>query len=231
MYKTITLILILFSITSISKAQSIQQNTAWLFLMNTTKFNTKWGSHFDLQVRSSDKLKNVRSLLIRPGITYYINSANNVTLGYLYTNTFSPITETITENRMWEQFIHTHKIKTVGLTHRFRLEQRLIERINADDLFAQRLRYFLRVLVPLKKDAKIFEKGFFGAVQNEVFLNIQNKGELNNSLFDQNRAYLALGYRAQKSVDLEVGYMNQTLKGLSTNTNNNILQVAIYTRF
>ncbi|MEJ7557158.1 MAG: DUF2490 domain-containing protein [Pedobacter sp.] len=231
MSKILAILFILFVCNSTLKSQTVHQNTGWLFLMNSTKFNDKWGAHFDLQVRSSDEFQSVRNLLIRPGVTYFFNSSNNLTLGYLFTQTYTPGATPITENRAWEQFIHTHKIKSVNVSHRFRLEQRFIEKIAADDVFAQRLRYFVRFLIPLKRDAKVFEKGFFGAVQNEVFFNIQNKDVINNNLFDQNRAYLALGYRLQKKIDIEAGYMNQAVKGLSGHTNNNILQVAVYTRF
>jgi hypothetical protein len=230
--RRITLLFFLISFfCSTLLAQSVHQNTGWLFLMNSTKFNDKWGAHFDLQLRSSDEYKNLRNLLIRPGLTYHFNSTNNLTLGYLFTQTYTPGAESITENRVWEQFIHTHKIKSVAVTHRLRLEQRFIEKIAADDVFAQRLRYFFRFLIPLKKDAQAFEKGLFAAVQNEVFLNIQNKENINNDLFDQNRIYLALGYRLQKKIDFEVGYMNQAIKGLIGHTNNNVLQIAVYTRF
>lgn len=231
MRKTTILFLFLFAFNNLLKAQTVHQNTGWLFLMNTSKFSDKWGAHFDLQIRSSDEFKNVRNLLVRPGVTYYFNGSNNLTVGYLFTQTYTPGIESITENRAWEQFIHTHKIQRVNVSHRFRLEQRFIEKIAADDVFAQRLRYFVRFLIPLKKEAQAFEKGFFAAVQNEVFLNIQNKDVTNNSFFDQNRAYVALGYRLQKKIDLEIGYMNQAVKNFSGHTNNNILQVALYTRF
>jgi hypothetical protein len=231
MYKTISILFLLLVFNNTLKSQTVHQNTGWLFLMNSTKLNDKWGAHFDLLVRSSDEFQNVRNLLIRPGLTYFFNGSNNLTLGYLFTQTYTPGAESITENRAWEQFIHTHKIKSINVSHRFRLEQRFIEKIAGDDVFAQRLRYFVRFLIPFQKNAKVFEKGLFAAVQNEVFFNVQNKDVVNNTFFDQNRAYLALGYRLQKRIDIEAGYMNQAVKGLSGHTNNNILQVAVYTRF
>lgn len=215
----------------VAKAQTIHQNTGWLFLMNSTKLNEKWGVHFDAQLRSSNDWEHVRNLLIRPGVTYYFNKNNDLTLGYLFTQTYTPGAETITENRAWEQYIHRHKISTVNVSHRLRLEQRFIEKIATDDAFAQRFRYFVRFLIPLKKEVQTFEKGFFAAIQNEVFLNIQNKDKVNGSFFDQNRAYVAGGYRLSKKLDVELGYMNQAVKGTTNNTNNNVLQVAVYTRF
>jgi len=50
-------------------------------------------------------------------------------------------------------------------------------------------------------------------------------------LFDQNRAYLAVGYRFSKAFDVEAGYLNQTINSASNNIMNNVAQLALYTRF
>jgi hypothetical protein len=218
-----------------SSAQTTKQHSGWLFLMNSTRINQNWGVHFDLQLRSQDGWDGVRNILVRPGLTYFFDKRNDVTLGYLFTQTDLDLDgiadNTLTEHRIWQQYIHKHKISKVNVSHRFRLEQRFIEKQGGDHAFAQRLRYFARFLLPLKKEIEDFERGLFAAVQNEVFLNIQHKSELNGHVFDQNRAYGALGYRFSKQVDLEAGYMNQFSKGAVKNTLNNIVQVAFYTRF
>lgn len=235
------LLLAIFSFTALLlQAQTVTQNTGWLLFLNSTKFNEKWGLHFDFQLRSQNNWDGVRNVLVRPGITYYINKSSNATLGYLYTPTFlqnnsvvggvSP-KSTLTEHRIWQQYIYSHQPwKGAALSHRFRLEQRFIER-QTDDLFAQRFRYFFRLVQPLQKQEGAFTKGVFAALQNELFFNIQNKDQLNGSLFDQNRAYLAIGYRVSKSFDIEAGYLNQAVKGASANTVNNVVQLALYTRF
>jgi len=222
--------------TSVVFAQTNQQSSGWLFLMNNTKINDKWGVYFDAQFRSQDKWDGIRNVLLRPGLTYFVNGSADVTLGYLYTNTFTRLIgaadNTLTEHRVWEQFIYRHKIGRVNFSHRLRLEQRFMERYGAGDLFAQRFRYFIRGLLPLTgAEGQSFEKGVFAALQNEIFLNVQHKSELNGHVFDQNRAYGAIGYRFGKQLDVEAGYMNQALKGLSDNTVNNIVQLAVYTRF
>ena len=235
MQKYLLVIIALFAMNFKTLAQTVVQNSGWLFLMNTTKFNDKWGMHFDFQVRSQDEWNGVRNLLIRPGITYYLNKNSDVTLGYLLTPTYNKPAGLpsfiLNENRIWEQYIYKHKISAVNISHRFRLEQRFIGRNSADDLFSQRARYFVRFIVPLKKGEETFNEGFFAALQNEVFLNIQNKNQLNRSVFDQNRAYAAAGYRFSKKADLEAGYMNQSVNGLTNNTSNHIIQLALYTRF
>jgi hypothetical protein len=231
----ITSMLLLFSCSFAVQAQTDHQNTGWFMFVNSTKINKKWATHLDLQYRSSDNWAHKKNVMFRPGLTYLISNKHEVTLGYLlnesYTYPAAAADYSLTEHRIWEQYIFKHKIKTVAATHRFRMEQRFIGRYNADELFSQRFRYFFRFLVPLQKEAQAFEKGIFVALQNEVFLNLQNKQELNNNFFDQNRAYAALGYRVNKKFDVEVGYMNQAVKGLSRNTSNDIIQLALYTRF
>ena len=172
--------------------------------------------------------------MLRPGITYFFDAKNSATLGYAYIVSYNRLPEpsknTLTENRIWEQYIYAVKLGQVSLQNRFRLEQRFIER-QTDNVFSQRLRYFVRAIIPLSKQKSSFNTGFYAAVQNEIFLNIQNKEDINNSFFDQNRIYGAIGYRFNPKVDLEAGYMNQYVNGMTTDVSNNIIQMALYTRF
>jgi len=234
MKKILLLATICFMALGKLSAQTQYQNTGWFFFLNNTKFNKHWGLQFDVQVRSADDWKYVRNTLVRPAIQYFINDKNNVALGYLWQTTDMHLIGTtknvFNEHRIFEQYIYTHKLSSVFASHRFRVEQRFIERTN-EDVFSQRFRYFFRLIQPLQKIESGFTKGPFVALQNEVFLNLQNKDKINGSTFDQNRAYLAAGYRFSKKFDLEAGYMNQAVKNTANHTNNNIIQLAVYTRF
>ncbi|KLT65016.1 DUF2490 domain-containing protein [Pedobacter sp. BMA] len=234
MKKLLLLALISFMASASIMAQTQYQNSGWFMFLNNTKFNKKWGLQFDFQARSADDWKYVRNTLVRPAVQYFINDQHNVALGYLWQatqsqsviagNTFQH------EHRIFEQYIYTHKLSSIFASQRLRVEQRFIGRAG-EDVFSQRFRYFFRLIQPLKKTEAAFVSGPFIALQNEVFLNIQNNDKINNSVFDQNRAYLALGYRFSKKFDLEAGYMNQAQKNISGHTNNNIIQLAVYTRF
>jgi len=214
-------------------SQTSHQNSGWLFLMNTTKINQKWGTHLDVQFRSADNWEQLRHFMFRPGVTYYINDKNDVTLGYLlndtYTNLDGASDNRMTEHRIWQQYITKHKIGTAAFAHRFRTEQRFIERRGESNLFAQRFRYFIRAIIPVKSGQQQFEKGAFVALQNEAFIHLQNEDAA--KVFDQNRAYAAVGYRFGKKFDLEAGYLNQTLTGANRYTMNHVAQLALYTRF
>ena len=138
-----------------------------------------------------------------------------------------------------------HHLPVATLTHRLRLEQRFLPKHHAEGnalvqnghRYAGRIRYFARTVLPLSRQqpgdaaAVPFTKGFFAAVQNEIFFNIGNASAVNGKVFDQNRAYVAAGYRCNRQFDMEIGYMNQYISGAAGNsTNNHILQVATYIR-
>lgn len=218
-------------------AQTSNQTTGWLFLMNNNKLSKKWGTHLDVQLRTADQFNHLKNFMFRPGLTYFLNDRSDLTLGYLLNQTYLPQAGAsdlqLTEHRIWQQYIYKHKIKAVNVSHRFRLEQRFIEQPDGTDLFAQRMRYFVRFLLPLAKQQpqQSFQKGAFVALQNELMFNVQDKENINGHFFDQNRAYLAGGYRFSKQLDLEAGYMNQAVKLRNGQSINHIIQLALYTRF
>ena len=201
------------------KAQNINQHSAWAAFIYSQKISPKTGLHFDFQLRSADEVAYVRNILIRPGFTYFIDDTKNATLGYALILTNQPgENNNLAESRIWEQFIYNQKIGKIPIAHRFRLEQRFIDQNIGNHLFSQRLRYFFRSVIPLEKQkSEVFSNGLFVSLQNEVFLNLQNKDKINNNYFDQNRAYTSLGYRLSKKADVELGYLNQYIKGRQAN--------------
>ena len=66
--------------------------------------------------------------------------------------------------------------------------------------------------------------------QNEVFVNLTGRSDLNGQWFDQNRAYVAFGRRLSAKLDFVVGYLNQFINGRSSDTLNHVIQFALYTR-
>ncbi|MBB5397527.1 DUF2490 domain-containing protein [Mucilaginibacter sp. AK015] len=216
-----------------------QQNrfSGWAALFHTQKFSDKWGMSFDAQFRSANHYDYLQNVLLRPSVNYYFDNNKMAALGYAYISannhlptgakTFRP------ESRIWQQLIINTKIsKAATLQHRLRLEQRFLGNTTnkTDHYFAQRVRYFARAVVPLKK-AETFTKGPFVGLQNEVMVNVQNNHKVNNHFFDQNRAYAAVGYRVHKKADVEVGYLNQFVQQTAGTYFNHVLQAAIYTRF
>jgi hypothetical protein len=179
----------------------------------------------------ADDVKYLRNFLFRPAAIYTIDKKNNIGLGYALFDSNGPAPSvTLAENRIYQQFTHTEAIKAVAITNRFRLEQRFVEKSPTNTDFSQRFRYFLRAVIPLAKQESTFKKGIYAAVQDEIFINVQNKDLVNGSMFDQNRAYGAIGHRFNTKVDAEIGYMNLFQKRSSTDLRNNVVQLAFYLR-
>jgi hypothetical protein len=216
----------------VSRADTVQQHSGWAAWFNSDRLNDRWGYVTDVQLRSGDDLKEAQNLLVRPGLTYFFDGQNNATLGYALVATLNNPGDNLIEHRIWQQYIHTQTWSRAAVTHRFRLEQRFVEQQNTGDrLFSQRLRYFFRSVVPLKGDKASFTEGPFFAFQNELFLNVQHEDHVNGKLFDQNRLFLAGGYRLSSRYDLELGYLNQSINGRVNDTVNHIVQVGLYSRF
>jgi len=236
--KNIFLFLALFLYAQQTSAQT--QSSGWLATFNTFKTGKKTSIHSDIQWRSGDEFKFTQTLLLRAGLNYHLNKNATITAGYAFIHNYrnmGGVDGYVPEHRIWEQFIYSHKLCKVNISHRFRLEQRFLSRTVVDNnelkndgsLYANRFRYFIRNILPLNNQPT-FTKGMFAALQNEVFLNFGNKENVNGKTFDQNRLYGALGYRFSKKFDLEAGYMNQYINGRTNDVSNHIVQVATYIR-
>jgi len=207
------------------------QNTGWFFLTHTQKVSDKFDVLADVQLRSADRFDFTQTLLLRGALSYNIKK-HAVALGYAYKGdwthedgerTYSP------ENRIYQQYLYDFKAGKVELNARFRLEQRFVKEDGEVD-FSQRARAFLSAQIPLVADTG-FTKGLYTGIQNELFFNVQNKDKVNNSVFDQNRSFVSLGYRFSKKIDTEFGYMYWYQKEMDKNTKTNVWQLMITTKF
>jgi hypothetical protein len=221
----------------------ISQTTfnGWFAANNIFKVNEKFSVHLDMQLRSTDQLEHVNTFIFRPGLNWHFRKNMIATVGYGYFHSRrvkSGISGYVPEQRIWQQLIVNHAAGFVTIQHRFRLEQRFMGKYHADNgelktegnTFANRFRYLSRAMIPFN-GSKPFVKGVYGALQDELFLNIGDKSAVNGKLFDQNRFYLALGYRLTAKFDLEAGYMNQYVLGSGDHVNRaHIAQLATYLR-
>lgn len=173
----------------------------WLIYIGNKKINTKWNIHNEVQFRNYNAISDLEQLLLRTGIGHSFNeNKNNILFGYGYIISQNYIDNsqeklTINEHRIFQQFTSKQKIGMVKLNHRYRFEQRFVEKN-----FKMRFRYFLGINIPLSK--KEMNKFYFSAY-NEIFLNTKS------AIFDRNRLYAGIGYKASKKLRFEFGYMNQ----------------------
>ena len=218
------------SLTPLPARATDAQQTGWAAWFNSYRFSDQFGLVSDLQLRSRDEWAGPRNLLVRPGLSWYVAPGHALTLGYAYIGTYNPEAADATEHRIWQQYLSTYSIDRLRVSQRLRLEERFIGRPGAPDVQSTRFRWFSRLVLPID-GGTTWTHGPYVALQNEAFVNLSNRGELNGKFFDQNRAYVALGWRLNPTADLEVGYLNQWIKGRSEDVVNHMLQVALYTSF
>jgi len=200
--RLITLVIItsLYTFTGYSQESNLGN---WLIYIGSKKVNPKWNIHHEVQYRNYDAVGDLEQLLLRTGLGYNLTeNNNNVLLGYGYILSENYIGNTndkvsVNEHRIFQQFITKQKVGPLGLSHRYRFEQRFVE---SD--FKMRFRYFLGLKIPFKETEDAVSP-FYLSAYNEVFLNTKS------SIFDRNRVYGGLGYTFSKELRLELGYMNQ----------------------
>lgn len=192
----------------------------WYGYFGTFKLNSKFSLHTEYQWRRTDLVQNWQQGLLRVGLNYQLHPSVQLRAGYAWIETFAygdiPINglgRDFTERRTWQMATLTNKVGIIDLSHRFLFEQRWVGRYSDaslekedDFVFLNRLRYMLRLQVPLKGNAIVDGTPYF-VFYNETFVGFgQNVGE---NIFDQNRVGLMLGYRFSNKFRLEAGYLSQ----------------------
>lgn len=214
--------LILYAVPSFSQEQRLTDNNSigWLVYTGTFKIKSKIAIHTEYQWRRADGLKNWQQGLFRTGINYAIRKDVSLNAGYAFAQTFQygdyPVAFAFPEHRIYEQVVIKNPVGSIDLSHRFTLEQRFVGRVtmpngikNTEYVFLNRMRYRVRVEIPLHK--KIAAKKPWSIIaQDEVFIGWgKNMGA---NIFDQNRLALLLGYRLNQNIKFEAGYLNQIVQ-------------------
>jgi len=191
----------------------------WYMYFGDHPVRQKWGVHLEGQWRRNDVIDRRQQLLLRPAINLELNPSVTLTGGYAYVKSYPygdfPARNTFPEHRIFQQLLLKQKIGRVDVQHRYRLEQRFIGQVLQPAggspvvdswRYQNRFRYFVKATVPLGGSK---ESQWYLGLYDEVFLHFApNSGA---SVFDQNRAYAALGRKLSRTEKIEVGYMNQTL--------------------
>lgn len=210
----------------------ITENQGWFFLSHTQTLTKKFDLLADVQTRSANRFDYLTTVLLRGALSYNINSQHSVAFGYAYKGDWEKddlSTKVYShENRIYEQYIHEFRIRHIEMVFRTRLEQRWVNEDATN--FSQRGRLFLSAQIPLAADST-FTKGPYLGIQNEIFLNVQNREKVNKSVFDQNRAFGSLGYRFSKKMDAELGYLFWYQKEMDASYRRNVIQLMLTTHF
>jgi len=214
---------------------------AWFMYFGDHPFSktSKWGLHLEGQWRRADVGLKWQQLLLRPAVNYQLNKKVALTGGYGFIQSHGygdfPAPATAPEHRFFEQASIVQRFKKLDFQNRLRFEQRnlgvMAKQPNGDFdrigwRYENRFRYMLRTNVPLKVGGGKYYVGLYDEVMFNYGKNVAK------NVFDQNRAYAALGRNMGHETKLEVGYLEQTVQhrdGLVFE-HNHTLQIAIYSK-
>jgi hypothetical protein len=203
--------LLSFGVPMAAQTSIATQDNGWYMYFGNHRLNDRLGIHTEYQWRRHNWLPAWQQSLLRLGLDYHFDANNSLTVGYAWVVSYpygeQPIAQEFTEHRIWEQLVFTHRAGVLYVHHRYRLEQRYLERpAQSDYAFRQRARYRLLLTLPIS-ERDLQDDSFFLATYAEPFIGF-GKG-IGRNVLDQNRLYIALGYRFNPNVNIQAGYLNQ----------------------
>ncbi len=219
------LLLTIFSNITFAQNNRLNHNNTigWVNYFGTVKATEKMSLQTEYQWRRAAIIKDWQQSLLRLGVTYHWRPSVLLRVGYAWVETFPYGTYPInrlgrdfTEHRIYEMVQLSHQEGRLECSHRFMLEQRFVGRYStptqpSEDEYPllHRARYLFRFQLPLL-GRQIKNKTPYVAAYDEVFIGFGNN--VNANIFDQNRIGLLLGYRLNKNLRVEAGYINQIIQ-------------------
>lgn len=212
MKKILVLVFVVISVLGFSQ-ETVQDQSVWFAYVGQYKVSKKWGYQLEAQFRMDNELGRSIQNLYRVGGIYSFDSKKSLAGGYSIIKTYSGAADDyLNENRIWEQFQYNHNWQKNIMSHRFRLEQRFVEKLtslnptSSSMEYQNRFRYLNRNLFHLT-NLKSDKEELYAVIQNEVFLTLGDN-EINSKIIDQNRFAIGLGLNFQKNIRFELAYMN-----------------------
>lgn len=203
----------------VSNGQIADQTNAWYMYFGNHRLSDRWSLHTEYQWRRHGLAQHWMQSLSRIGIDRHLRGGQIISAGYAWIRTYpygeQPVAFEFNEHRLWQQLVMSQQLGRLHIQHRYRLEQRWMERKvpvadgegfqHLDFIFRQRVRYRIFVSIPLM-GPELTDNSLFLALYDEPF--IQFGRNIGMNVLDQNRLYAALGWRFDKDRNIQIGYLN-----------------------
>ncbi len=232
---TVVALLLTFGQQAFSQAKEFEtEEQTWLAYFNQTRFTNKSGMWVDLHLRfTGNYVHHVGQTIARAGYMYYLSDQVKLTAAYAYATRYSTTGgPDVPEHRPWQQIQWTEKKNGFNMMQWVRLEERFRRKVAAGELtdeysFNYRIRYNMAFTIPLKGKQVVAKTPFLFA-NNEVMINFGK--EIVYNYFDQNRAFVGLGYQFTSHLNAQLGYMYifQQLAGGNEYLNINAIRLFVF---
>lgn len=214
---------------AVASAQTLDDTGLWFAAFGNGEVETRDGDStpirwwFDAHYRLRDDAGGFNQSIVRPGLGVEVEEDQVLWAGYAWIRTSPVLGEDFDEHRFWQQWTATPSIGDYRFLHRSRFEQRWFE---TDDNVALRWRQLFRVQRVLSSCPEWSLIGW-----DEVFFNLNDTDRGIDAGFDQNRAFVGVGYRRcpHAPVRTEVGYLNQLVNSQGgVDSMNHILSINFF---
>ncbi len=223
----------LFSLSTISGFSQgnriIDRNRiGWYTYNGDHKLARRWQLHTEYQWRRIDFIRTWQQSLARVGLVYKLTDRVNVSGGYTQFTTYPygdyPSADKgvpVPEHRIYEDIELSDTFGRLGLSHRFRLEQRWLGQPSdapppnrrtgriASWEYQHRIRYQLSATFPLSGPT-LDDGEFYLNAFDELFISFGRNVGLN--VFNQNRLSGGIGYQIRDNFKLELNFFNRVLQ-------------------
>jgi hypothetical protein len=218
----ICLLIIQSSFSQPANRQIVTQPSEWFAVTSNLKVTKRLIVMLDGQFRYIDGFQ-PQQYQARTALEIKINDHLLIApLGYVYTWNYlygkQPAAFANNEHRIWQQITYKHAAGKIFFNHRFRLEERFIEKrtLGGDGsviydgytLRQTRVRYRIMTNIPLN-NKKMEPKTVFLSVFDEAFLSWGDNITFHEP--DQNRIFTGLGYQFDPSFTIQTGFIYQML--------------------
>ena len=191
---------------------------AWLAFLGLHPLSARWRLQLEAQLRQTEGVRQPQQRLYRTALLRVLGPRLRVGGGYALVRTYPPdefVADPVpfTEHRAHQQLDLGMAAGPVAIDHRYRLEQRFVERLGAGAdrarrvgwTYTNRARYLLRATLAPGGGAPTAGEPYLTAY-DELFVGFGRN--VRNNVFDQNRAFVGVGYRWSPVLRAEVGYQN-----------------------
>lgn len=197
------------------RAQTLDDTALWFAAFGNREIKSlgegnpyRWW--LDTHLRLTDDTNGFQQSILRPGLGYEVFENQTLWAGYAWVLTSPILGEDYDEHRLWQQWMASQSCGDWKLLHRSRFEQRWVE--TGEDI-GLRWRQMHRIQKTFANDARWSWIGW-----DEVFFNFNDTDWNAKGGFDQNRAFLGLGFKRspEARVRTEIGYLNQVINRQGT---------------
>lgn len=182
----------------------------WLKLSIDAPLRGRWSLYSEVESRQGNGQLAAQQLG-RVGFRLHVAPSFSLTTGYvLAANEIGRADgPTAPEHRFYQELALADVSGPVRASHRLRAEERWLRPTpEAAFRFAPRLRYQLRLVVPLRSGGRLPVGSLYIVAADELFAGLGPRNGRN--FLEENRASAGMGYRASRRTSVEMAYLHQS---------------------